>query len=157
MRSHSLLVLGKGYTKPAHFPRCDATWTTLACVNDDPDILNLKNLHVWDCGHDIENTYDVPIINFNDEPTKWRQLISVHGQRFADQYCWMLADVGGDHSPFASVTLFGILLSDEEYQHKLQYITYFLGYLSAKNVGLTICDPSQVLRPSLYGWQGDTK
>lgn len=149
-RNASLLLLARGYAHPARFPRCDATWTTLACVNDDPDILQLPNLGVWDCGHDIGNPHNVPLIDINDD-RKWERYLDTHGRTFANQYCWMLADISSPGSPFANVTLFGFNMTDEEYVHELQYMAYHLGVLRAAGVGITICDPSALLRPSTYG------
>lgn len=152
MKRHaSLLVLGRNYPRGARFPQCDVTWTTLACVNDDKDILLLPNLMVWDTGHDIENKYDVDFYNINDDPEAWAVHKETHGRTFANQYCWMLADVSHEGSPFASVTLFGMGAFDEEYHHEVPYITYHLGYLRAVGVGITICQPSAILKPVVYG------
>lgn len=153
-RHASLLLLGRGYKRPVRFPRCDVTWTTLACVNDDPDILQIPNLKVWDCGHDIENPHNVDFYDINtlvDGRNPWLHYLDTHGQTFANQYCWMLADVSCDMSPFASVTCFGFSFDEDEYIHQLQYIAYHLGILRAKGVGITICEPSALLRPSTYG------
>lgn len=151
MKRHaSLLLLARSYSKPTRFPRCDATWTTLACLNNDSAILQLPGLSVWDCGHDIENPHNVPLININDDE-EWLSYLDSHGHTFTNQYCWMLADVSNATSPFANVTLFGFTMADEVYTHELQYIAYHLGILRAKGVGVTICEPSIILRPSTYG------
>ena len=147
-RYQSLLLIGHGYTPPARFPRCDETWTTLACVNDDRNILNIKNLHVWDCGHDIENKYNVEVYDINRHADRWRAIAFKRGHTFANQFCWMLADAA---AWAASVTLFGMRMTDPEYANEIQYMAYHLGYLRAHGVGITICDPSQLLRPQLYG------
>lgn len=157
-RYASLLILGRNYPSGSRFPRCDATWATLSTVNDDKAILQLPNLKVWDCGHDIENMWGVDVYDYTRESNPatgknpWLCYLDSHGRTFANQYCWMLADVSGEASPFASVTLFGMNMIDEEYIHELQYITYHLGYLRALGVGITICDPSAILRPFVYGF-----
>jgi hypothetical protein len=154
-RNNSLLILGHGYTPPARFPQCDITWTTLATVNDDRNILNLPNLLVWDTGHDIENKYDVPFYNINSDAEKWLRYRQTHGNTFANQYCWMLADVAGDGSSVAAVTLFGVRMTDPEYVNELSYMAYHIGFLRARGVGITICQPSQLLRPRLYGMENE--
>lgn len=151
MRGNSILILGRGYTAPARFPRCDVTWTTLRCVNDDPNILRIPNLLVWDTGHNIPNPHGVELFNVNEARDSWQRHIDTHGHKFANQYCWMLADIASEGSPFASVTLFGMNMTTDEHHDQAQYMTYFLGYARAQGVSLTICEPSSLLRPQLYG------
>lgn len=153
MRSKGLLIIGTAYTQPARFPQCDATWTTLSTVNADRSILDLPNLKVWDCHDrptDIENKYDVPIIDIRDNKEVWQPVISAAGPKFANQFCYMLADVAHEQSPFNHITLYGIGGYDEEHIHQFQYMTYWLGYLQGLGVSYTICQPSALLRPFTY-------
>ena len=149
--ARSLLLVGRGYRAQQRPPQCDETWTTLACVNADPALIHLPNLKVWDC-HEYENKYDVPVYDIRSDREKWMQHVHTHGQVFANQYCWMLADLSTYPIQFRSVTLFGFLLNDEEHQREIQYLTYHIGYLRAVGVTVVIEQPSQLLRPSVYGF-----
>jgi hypothetical protein len=153
VRTKNLLIVGSAYRKPAHFPQCDATWTVLHVVNDDRNVLSLPNIRVWDC-HDrpevVANRYDVPVLDLRDNKDVWRPLVSTHGPKFANQLCYMLADVAQENSPFNHVTLFGVGGYDAEHVHQFQYMAYWLGYLNGIGVSHTICQPSALLRPSTY-------
>lgn len=153
MRNRSLLIVGTAYDKPAHLPQCDITWTTLSAVNADPDILNVPNLTVWDC-HErpatIDNPYDVPLVDLRRHKAKVLELRERFGPKFANQLCYMLADVAGEESSVAHVTLFGVGGYDAEHIHQFQYMTYWLGLLQGMGIAHTICQPSALLRPSYY-------
>ena len=148
--NRSLLLLGRGYDKPAHFPRCDETWTTLACVNADKSITELENVRVWDC-HGTENKYGVPVYDIRSDAGAWLEHTKIHGRTFANQYCWMLADLCTKPLQFRSVVLFGMRMTDREYMQEVQYMAYHLGYLRANGVAVAIVPPSQLLPPRVYG------
>lgn len=153
MRSRNLLIVGTAYQQPARFPQCDITWTTLSAVNADRNIVNLPNLVVWDC-HDrpgeIENVYDVPVLDLRGHMPKVDEMIERHGPKFANQFCYMMADVAREDSPVNHVTLYGVGGYDAEHINQFQYMTYWLGYLDALGVSHTICQPSALLRPATY-------
>ena len=148
--ARSLLIVGRGYTKPAHFPQCDETWTTLACVNDDASLLHLPNLRVWDC-HDIENVYHVPVYDIRADSEQWLEHVHTHGRTFANLFCWMLADLSTYPVQFYTVVLYGMKMSDVEYQHQAQFVAYHIGYLRARGVSVVIEQPSHLLPPAVYG------
>jgi hypothetical protein len=154
MRNSSLLILGAAYTPPVRFPRCDATWTTYSAYAADSSIRFLPNLMVWDC-HDI--AFDIPPnahhvdIHADDSRDAFASLTNTHGRTFANQMCYMLADVSQPTSPFATVHMYGCAFADEDHLYQLQYITYHIGYLRALGVPVTIHQPSNILPPLRYG------
>ena len=152
-RRHSLLIIGRAYTPPIRFPRCDATWTTLSTVVHDPAIQLIPDLLVWDCHKKPADAPDIPIYDLRDDLDKWGALVAHRGRTFANQLCYMLADVGTDTSSFASVTLLGCQFADPAWRHEAQYIAYHLGYLRAKGVAYTIIPPSDILPPFTYAME----
>ena len=149
MRSQSLLIIGRSYTQPTRFPQCDVTWTTTQAYKEDSNISLIPNLLVWGChSADTDSRVDYDI---REHKRKWAETISKTGRQYSNQICYMLAAVGHTDSLIASVTLFGCIFMDEPWLHELPYVAYHIGYLKALGIPTTICQPSNVLIPKLYG------